>query len=74
MQVFRPECTQKDLYGQAIEPIVKEMLEGFNCTIFAYGQTGTGAALPPESRSLSSIKSAGCESLALILQDLNRSK
>lgn len=23
-------------------PIVNEVLEGFNCTIFAYGQTGTG--------------------------------
>lgn len=26
----------------AIKPIVEEVLEGFNCTIFAYGQTGTG--------------------------------
>ena len=26
----------------AIAPIVEEVLEGFNCTIFAYGQTGTG--------------------------------
>lgn len=23
-------------------PMVNEVLEGFNCTIFAYGQTGTG--------------------------------
>lgn len=41
-QVFGPRCTQAELYGQAIKPIVTEMLEGFNCTIFAYGQTGTG--------------------------------
>ncbi|EFJ25853.1 hypothetical protein SELMODRAFT_413860 [Selaginella moellendorffii] len=33
---------QRDLYDQAIIPIVNEVLEGFNCTIFAYGQTGTG--------------------------------
>jgi kinesin family protein 11 len=26
----------------AVRPIVEEVLEGFNCTIFAYGQTGTG--------------------------------
>ncbi|MFS8033224.1 putative kinesin motor domain, mechanosensitive ion channel MscS, LSM domain superfamily [Helianthus anomalus] len=32
----------KDLYEQAVNPIVNEVLEGFNCTIFAYGQTGTG--------------------------------
>lgn len=33
---------QKDLFDQAIVPIVNEVLEGYNCTIFAYGQTGTG--------------------------------
>lgn len=71
MQVFRPECTQEDLYGQAIEPIVKEMLEGFNCTIFAYGQTGTGADLSPESWSLNRVKYAGCASLTTNSQSVN---
>ncbi|KAF6159513.1 hypothetical protein GIB67_032284 [Kingdonia uniflora] len=33
---------QKDFFDQAISPIVNEVLEGYNCTIFAYGQTGTG--------------------------------
>lgn len=41
-QVFGPSAKQKDLYDQAVIPIVNEVLEGFNCTIFAYGQTGTG--------------------------------
>ncbi|KAK8962727.1 putative 125 kDa kinesin-related protein [Platanthera guangdongensis] len=41
-KVFGPCAKQKDLYEQAIVPIVNEVLEGFNCTIFAYGQTGTG--------------------------------
>jgi kinesin family protein 11 len=40
--VFGPQSQQKDLYDQAVVPIVNEVLEGFNCTIFAYGQTGTG--------------------------------
>lgn len=42
VQVFGPSAQQRDLYDQAIIPIVNEVLEGFNCTIFAYGQTGTG--------------------------------
>ena len=29
-------------------PIVEEVLEGFNCTIFAYGQTGTGKTFTME--------------------------
>ncbi|CAO2186451.1 unnamed protein product [Urochloa humidicola] len=41
-KVFGPTAKQQDLYDQAIIPIVNEVLEGFNCTIFAYGQTGTG--------------------------------
>ncbi|EEA08311.1 kinesin motor domain-containing protein [Cryptosporidium muris RN66] len=34
--------SQKELFKQYIVPIVDEALLGFNCTIFAYGQTGTG--------------------------------
>ncbi|WOL04664.1 kinesin-like protein KIN-5A [Canna indica] len=41
-KVFGPTSKQKDLFDQAIVPIVNEVLEGYNCTIFAYGQTGTG--------------------------------
>ncbi|CAK9323030.1 unnamed protein product [Citrullus colocynthis] len=41
-KVFGPSAKQKELYEQAVVPIVNEVLEGFNCTIFAYGQTGTG--------------------------------
>ncbi|OWM68852.1 kinesin-like protein KIN-5D [Punica granatum] len=41
-KVFGPTSQQKDLYDQAVHPIVNEVLEGYNCTIFAYGQTGTG--------------------------------
>ncbi|VFQ91454.1 unnamed protein product [Cuscuta campestris] len=41
-KVFGPASKQKDLFNTAICPIVFEVLEGYNCTIFAYGQTGTG--------------------------------
>ena len=44
--VFGPEATQAEVYESAIEPIVAETLEGFNCTVFAYGQTGTGRRTP----------------------------
>ncbi|PKA49035.1 125 kDa kinesin-related protein [Apostasia shenzhenica] len=41
-KVFGPTSQQQDLFNQSISPIVNEVLEGYNCTIFAYGQTGTG--------------------------------
>ncbi|CAL0334066.1 unnamed protein product [Lupinus luteus] len=41
-KVFGPNSQQNEVYEQAVSPIVYEVLEGYNCTIFAYGQTGTG--------------------------------
>ncbi|XP_010529861.1 PREDICTED: kinesin-like protein KIN-5B [Tarenaya hassleriana] len=41
-KVFGPKAQQRAIYDQAIAPIVHEILEGFSCTVFAYGQTGTG--------------------------------
>ncbi|KAJ9521899.1 hypothetical protein QJQ45_024772 [Haematococcus lacustris] len=41
-KVFGCDSTQEKLFKQAITPIVNEVMDGFNCTIFAYGQTGTG--------------------------------
>ena len=31
-----------EVYNQAARPIVQNVLQGYNGTIFAYGQTGTG--------------------------------
>eukprot|EP00127_Corallochytrium_limacisporum_P001121 Clim_evm9s40 gene=Clim_evmTU9s40 len=41
-QVFGPDTSQVELYLDTVKPIVEEVLQGYNCTIFAYGQTGTG--------------------------------
>ncbi|KAG0636196.1 P-loop containing nucleoside triphosphate hydrolase protein [Tuber brumale] len=41
-RVFGPEANQNMIYDNVVAPILEEMLSGYNCTIFAYGQTGTG--------------------------------
>lgn len=41
-QVFGPETSQAALFDGMIAPMLDEVVKGFNCTIFAYGQTGTG--------------------------------
>lgn len=41
-RVFGPESTQLDVYNAVIRPLLKEVLAGYSCTVFAYGQTGTG--------------------------------
>ena len=41
-KVFEPESTQYDVYDFTAKPIIKDVLNGFNGTIFAYGQTASG--------------------------------
>jgi kinesin family protein 11 len=41
-KVFGAYSTQEEVFESVVSPIVQECLAGFNCTIFAYGQTGTG--------------------------------
>jgi kinesin family protein 11 len=55
LQVFGPDSQQERVYQQAISPIVTEVLEGFNCTIFAYGQTGTGKTYTMEGGPRNSV-------------------
>lgn len=40
--VFGPDSDQEMVFESVAAPIIDEVLEGYNCTIFAYGQTGTG--------------------------------
>ncbi|XP_057714642.1 kinesin-like protein KIF3C [Corythoichthys intestinalis] len=40
--VFGWESTQCEVYDDAVRPVVDSVLLGFNGTVFAYGQTGTG--------------------------------
>lgn len=41
-KVFGPKSQQRAIYDHAVAPIVNDVLEGYNCTVFAFGQTGTG--------------------------------
>lgn len=40
--VYDEKSTQKEVYESVVQPVVDEVLQGYNCTVFAYGQTGTG--------------------------------
>ncbi|KAF0705698.1 hypothetical protein AaE_014403 [Aphanomyces astaci] len=39
--IFGTNASQHDVYGY-MQSSVEQVVQGFNCTIFAYGQTGTG--------------------------------
>ena len=41
-KVFDSDADQARVFDHAVAPVIDEVLEGFSCTVFAYGQTGTG--------------------------------
>jgi len=40
--VFSDKATQRSIYDVCAAPVVQSVLEGYNGTVFAYGQTGAG--------------------------------
>lgn len=56
---YGPDSAQEQVYINTAYPIVESVLDGYNGTIFAYGQTGTGKTFtmegkadPPEMRGI----------------------
>lgn len=41
-EVFGADSDQESIFTEVAKNCIQEMLEGYNCTVFAYGQTGTG--------------------------------
>eukprot|EP01038_Epipyxis_sp_PR26KG_P007193 gene7193-9811_t len=41
-RIFGSDSTQEEVFFYTASPIVSDVLSGYNATIFAYGQTGTG--------------------------------
>ena len=57
--VFGPTSTQERVYDSAVRPMVRDVLDGTNCTVFAYGQTGTG-----KTHTMSGAHDAECDVLS----------
>ncbi|RYZ50300.1 MAG: hypothetical protein EOP49_14240 [Sphingobacteriales bacterium] len=74
MQCFGPESGQARLYDQAVAPIVEEVLDGFNCTIFAYGQTGTGKTYTMEGGDRNSEDGQDLSDVAGEILELQKDK
>lgn len=47
-QVFDMKTKQSEIYEMSARPAVEALIEGYNSTIFAYGQTGTGKTFTME--------------------------
>ncbi len=73
-RVFGADSTQEEVFDAIVRPILDETLSGLNCTIFAYGQTGTGKTHTMEG-DINSEEDAGIvpRSVKAILEQLEGS-
>ena len=55
LQVLTETASQADVYHAAVQPIVEDVLNGYNGTIMAYGQTGAGKTYTLSSRDPNAI-------------------
>lgn len=43
-----PNTSQARVYAEGVSPLVRKMLDGYNCSVLAYGQTGSGKTFTME--------------------------
>ena len=54
-RVFGPQSNQPNVYKTVVGPLIDEVMQGYNCTVFAYGQTGTGKTYTMEGKTDNNI-------------------
>jgi hypothetical protein len=52
MLFFALSSSQREIYDASVRSIVDSVLQGFNGTVFAYGQTGTGKSKKQAKKKL----------------------
>ncbi|KDQ09272.1 hypothetical protein BOTBODRAFT_191177 [Botryobasidium botryosum FD-172 SS1] len=71
-RVFGPEADQAMIYHDVVSPILDEVLMGYNCTVFAYGQTGTGKTFTMQGDLTPSISGGTSTDAGIIPRTLAR--
>ncbi|XP_055915121.1 kinesin-like protein Klp61F [Eupeodes corollae] len=57
-RTFGPDSKQHEVYETVVGPLIEEVLSGYNCTVFAYGQTGTGKTHTMVGTECAALKSS----------------
>ena len=58
-KVFNQDSTQKEVFEEIGCPLVESILEGFNSTLFVYGQTSSGKSFSMQGPDISDIHMKG---------------
>ncbi|KAK9765787.1 Kinesin- motor protein [Basidiobolus ranarum] len=70
-KVFGPDATQEHIYNNVVKSFLEEVIMGYNCTIFAYGQTGTGKTYTMEG-NLEKVNNSFSRDAGIIPRTLHR--
>jgi kinesin family protein 11 len=54
-KVFGIGSKQSDVFKAVVQPLIGQVMQGYNCTVFAYGQTGTGKTFTMEGDPASNL-------------------
>ena len=57
--IFGPDSKQSDVYSVSARPIVEAVMQGFNGTVFAYGQTSSGKTFTMTGPDVEDVQSMG---------------
>lgn len=57
--VFTTDATQDQVYSKSAFSLVQSVLEGFNGTIFVYGQTSSGKTFTMQGANVEDVQSKG---------------
>lgn len=73
LQILPEDSVQADVYQAAVHPVIEDVLNGYNGTIMAYGQTGAGktytlSSIQPDAIGM--IPRAAAEVFAHISKDV----
>ncbi|KAG9017502.1 kinesin motor protein cin8 [Tulasnella sp. 427] len=71
-RVFGPEADQAMIYNDVVQPILEEVIQGYNCTLFAYGRTGTGKAHTMQGDLTPSVTGGPCADAGMIPRVLSK--
>lgn len=71
VQILGPAATQEDVYNAAVQPIVEDVLRGYNGTIMAYGQVGLSPIKLTSQSAEFSIRTTHNHVLAIYWQSIS---
>lgn len=76
--MYGQSATQEGIFEDAALPLVHDILNGYNGTIFAYGQTSSGKTYTMEGNDIADVESRGiiprvCEALFRGVEDADES-